>query len=214
MSKLRVFGIAFALGSLGILVSIKFVDQPVARFFYKALGHLFVFDQLSGTPSLFGPITIGIAVIFVLRRAACYSVDYFDGALIQGEISLLATKLLLSPLKALFGRNWPLYGDPSFLLNGAYGFHFFSGDSQHASFPSGHAASVSAMCVVLWRAYPEYRTLYATGAAAVSAALVAGNFHFVSDVIGGLLLGGLVAGPVVLMWAAYSGSRFRRRVAQ
>jgi membrane-associated phospholipid phosphatase len=189
-----------------IPLSIAFVDKPIASISYSIFGRFSFLSGLAGTPSLFGPLTTGIAAILILRRAALLPIVFFDVVLAQCEISLLATKLVLSPLKAFFGRTWPLYGQPSFIVDGAYGFYLLKGGPQFAAFPSGHAASVFALCVIFWGAYPRYRIIYGGSAAAVSFMLVVGDFHFVSDVIAGCLLGGVLAALVVAAWRRIRGS--------
>ena len=61
-----------------------------------------------------------------------YPLEYADAVIALCESSLLATKLLLLPSKFAFGRTWPLYGHPSYLTDGSYGFNF----SQLAPHPT------------------------------------------------------------------------------
>jgi membrane-associated phospholipid phosphatase len=157
-------------------------------------------ERVSDTPSLFSPFAILIALVFLLRRIAFYPLGYPDAMLAQCEIALLTTKWLVSALKFVFGRTWPLYSRPSFLTDGAYGFNFFSAGLQYASFPSGHAASICVLCMILWKMYPRFKLLYAGAVAAMTVALVLGNFHFVSDVIAGGLLGASVSALVTSVW--------------
>jgi membrane-associated phospholipid phosphatase len=64
------------------------------------------------------------------------------------------------------------------------------------SFPSGHAARILGFATVWWIAMPHSRSVHAFivfmgGSMLVS--LVAMNYHFVSDVIAGGALGGIIA---------------------
>ena len=59
------------------------------------------------------------------------------------------------------------------------------------SFPSGHAAVVFSVAAILWFSYPRWRWCYALACAAMSVALVALNYHFVGDVVGGAALGSI-----------------------
>jgi membrane-associated phospholipid phosphatase len=45
---------------------------------------------------------------------------------------------------------------------------------------------------VVWIAYPAWRWVCVAASAAVAAGLVGMNYHFTSDVIAGLLVGGIV----------------------
>ncbi|MHB8453839.1 MAG: phosphatase PAP2 family protein [Acidiferrobacterales bacterium] len=72
------------------------------------------------------------------------------------------------------------------------GFHWFHGGSRYASFPSGHMTVFSALTAVFWNLYPRFRKVYLAGAVILGVALVATNYHFVSDVVAGAYLGLLV----------------------
>jgi membrane-associated phospholipid phosphatase len=62
-------------------------------------------------------------------------------------------------------------------------------DSRYQSFPSGHATTVFAVAAALTRAAPARRGVWLAVAAIVGAARVLLNAHFLSDVLGGALLG-------------------------
>lgn len=61
------------------------------------------------------------------------------------------------------------------------------------SFPSGHASRAAAVATTLAFAYPAYALLFALWALLVAFARVALSRHFLSDVVSGLLFGGLVS---------------------
>jgi membrane-associated phospholipid phosphatase len=185
---------------IAVVIAVEFLDRPIAWVTYPVFGDLFFVRAFAGTPSLFGPLEILILMIFAFRRIAFHSLAYPDAVLDLCEASLLATRLLLSPLKFAFGRTWPLHGHPSFLIDGVYGFNFFTAGRQFESFPSGHTASVSALAAVLWVTYPRFRRLYGLGVAAMAIALVAGDFHFLSDVLAGGFLGVSVALLILAVW--------------
>ncbi len=60
------------------------------------------------------------------------------------------------------------------------------------SFPSGHASRAAAVAVTLAFAYPQWAWLAVAWAIAVAIARVALSRHFLSDVVSGLLFGGLI----------------------
>jgi membrane-associated phospholipid phosphatase len=197
---IQTWGVAAAATAIAVPVSVAFLDRPLAWLSYHAVGHLLIVRDFAGTPSFFGPLEILVLVAFLVRRMALYPLGYADVAIALCEASLLATTLVLSPLKLLFGRTWPLHGHPSFLIDGAYGFHFFTAGPDFRAFPSGHMASVCALAGVLWATYPRLRRFYAGGAAAMATALVAGDFHFLSDVLAGGFLGVTVAFLILGAW--------------
>jgi membrane-associated phospholipid phosphatase len=105
-------------------------------------------------------------------------------------------------LKWTCGRYWPetWCGDnPSLIGNGDYGFHPFHIGRAYDSFPSGHAALVFALMAVLWFAYPRSRWLYGAVCTGLGVALVGMNYHFVSDVVAGAVLGG-ITGVYAARW--------------
>ena len=202
---IQVWCVAAVITILVVAVCVVFVDKPIASLSYRVIGHLIIVQEFAGTPSFFGPLEIVILAIFLLRRITLYQLAHADAVLVLCEASLLATKLSVSQMKYAFGRTWPLHGHPSFLIDGAYGFNFFTSGRQFEAFPSGHTASICALASVLWMTYPRFRPLYAAGAAGMAIALVAGDFHFLSDVLAGGFLGISIA---LLAFAAW---RFGKR---
>ncbi|MDH7489891.1 MAG: phosphatase PAP2 family protein [Anaerolineae bacterium] len=69
----------------------------------------------------------------------------------------------------------------------------YSRTMDRYSFPSGHAARVAAVAVVVSVAYPDFAVAGAACAVAVAVARVALGVHYAGDALGGLLLGTLVA---------------------
>ncbi len=96
------------------------------------------------------------------------------------------TYALKALLKIVFGRVntriWVARPD-------LYGFHWFHGSKVGGGFPSGHMAVFTALIAALWRNYPRYRPLYLACLFLLAAALVATNYHFLGDVVGGAYLG-------------------------
>jgi membrane-associated phospholipid phosphatase len=200
LNAIQTWGVAAIATPLAVLISVEILDKPIAWFSYQAFGHFTTVRWFAGTPSLFGPLESLVLLIFLVRRIASYRLGHADAVLVLSEASLLTMTLILSPMKFIFGRTWPLHGHPSFLIDGAYGFNFFTAGQQFHAFPSGHMASFCALAGVLWATYPRLRRLYAAGAAAMATALVAGDFHFLSDVLAGAFLGFTVASLILGAW--------------
>jgi membrane-associated phospholipid phosphatase len=100
-----------------------------------------------------------------------------------------ASYVVKSLLKFLFGRintrEWLLHPE-------LYGFHWFQGYGLNAGFPSGHMAVFITLAASLWRFYPRYRVIYSIYLLTLAVALIATNYHFLSDVIAGAYLGTVV----------------------
>ncbi len=107
-----------------------------------------------------------------------------------------------SVLKVLFGVPAPwqvLAGLP-------HSAHFLQGTAD-SSFPSGHMALAGAFAGVLMRHYPKSILPFAAALALAAGLLIAGGWHFVSDILAGTFVGvsaGLLAGEV---WFAHERSR-------
>ncbi len=74
-----------------------------------------------------------------------------------------------------------------------YGFHPFQRGDDIGSFPSGHACRIFGFAGVWMIAVPESRVVTIVLAVPMLLSLVAMNYHFVSDVIAGSVLGALIA---------------------
>jgi membrane-associated phospholipid phosphatase len=112
-------------------------------------------------------------------------------------VCLLVTCETKDILKFLAGRYWPdtwIDDNPSLLRDGAYGFHPFHEGVIYGDFPSGHLARTLAILSVFWIAYPNRacRSLCALGVVAEAVGIVGMNYHFVSDVIAGSVVGSIM----------------------
>ena len=71
-------------------------------------------------------------------------------------------------------------------------FHWFHGVWHYTGFPSGHMTVFSVLVIALSRFYPRYRPAYFGFLSALALALIATDYHFLSDIIAGAYLGLLV----------------------
>ncbi len=119
LNTVQIWGVAALTTAIAVLISVEFLDRPIAWFSYHAFGHFTSVRQFAGTPSFFGPLETFALLIFLVRRIGFFPLGDADAVLGLCEASLLATKLILSPMKFIFGRTWPLHGHPSLLIDGA-----------------------------------------------------------------------------------------------
>lgn len=104
-------------------------------------------------------------------------------------ISLPVAFAIKSLLKWVFGRMdarvWILRPDE-------YAFHWFHGGQGFQGFPSGHMLVFTPLLLALWDFYPRYSMIFLLAWVGLALALMATEYHFLSDVIAGAYLGFLV----------------------
>jgi undecaprenyl-diphosphatase len=96
-------------------------------------------------------------------------------------------------LKIVFGRARPalwLAGDES-------GFGFFRVGARFASFPSGHTATSVAAALVFGALLPRWRWPFLAAASLIALSRIGVGAHYPSDVVGGAIIGGLVAAALI-----------------
>ena len=104
--------------------------------------------------------------------------------------------------KLVFGRTntrvWLVH-------QGSIDFHWFHGGGNHSSFPSGHMAVFTAFLAAVWLFYPRHRSIAAGFLLVLAVALVATDYHFVSDVIAGAYLGLISTALTKGLFQKYAG---------
>ncbi len=116
-------------------------------------------------------------------------------------ISILLTFVLKNELKWVFSRYWPVtwtHQNLSWISDHAYGFQWFQGriflgNDQMGSFPSGHAAIAFAALLPVGMVYRKLMPSIIFLALLEALFMVAFNYHFLSDIIAGIVVGSLCA---------------------
>jgi membrane-associated phospholipid phosphatase len=168
---------------LGILLSMAFIDQPLALFFWPCQGLRPAFN-ICAAPSLLALPLSGLYLAWlVLQRLRGRSPQ--NPLWLSVAIATIAATAAKDELKWIFGRSWPQF----WLKDGLYGFQPFSNSFFYGSFPSGHTAYISAPLAVLWALRPQWRPACAGLTLLVMFGLVAADYHYFADVLAGLLTG-------------------------
>lgn len=194
--------------NLGIVVltasiSYWWLDQPLARLAHSWLPHHETFARVSHAPDPFVPlaaITLTVLAFWIISGRIMSKVQEAAAAC---SLAVLMAEAIKNQLKFVFGRTWPeawFPDGPSFIRDGAYGFNPFHGGVGYGSFPSGHTAVACAVISVLWIYYPKYVPSYFLAVLGVAGGLVAGNYHFLSDVIVGAFIGGSAGWAAARLW--------------
>lgn len=159
------------------------LQTPTLRYAGRFAAGLEIGDQLASFCLLF------IMAGYVAQKPRL--VKTFVGAL----VSLAASGIVVQLLKHLIGRARPAMGvgDMTFI-----GPHFTP--SGFDAFPSGHTMAMFSLLAFVCRFYPAWTIpLYVAGLALSLVARVLTGQHFLTDVIGGAILGTLI-GIVTAAW--------------
>src|SRR5437773_131610 len=182
-----------------VLVCYFWIDRPVAFFVYRHhINTIQVFRWLTYPPPEVQNWSALVLTILMVRRAWGPFLRW-QKVLLVACLSLIVADDFRISLGDVFGRYWPetwTHDNPSLIGTGTYGFHPFQRGDDIGSFPSGHAARILAFGAVWLIAMPRSRTVQIVAiilSASMLVSLVAMNYHFVSDVIAGSVLGGIVA---------------------
>jgi len=190
-------------GTALVLLSIAFADRPVSTWshavlhrpaFAVAITKLAGFNDLAIAALI---VLLAVGVARLVRGPLGAGWRTAGGAAVATMLAALA----ILGLKYGFGREWPetwTHGNPSWIKDHAYGFLPFHGGEGFESFPSGHTARVTAPFAVLWHRLPRLRALWALPTLIMTAALVAADFHFLGDCIGGAFVGIACAAAVLV----------------
>ena len=190
-AKLAIFWAALV---LGCLLSIAFIDRPLALFCAQ-MPWLRPILNVCAAPSLLALPLSGLYLAWlVLKKLRGQTAP--NQLFLSMSLATLAATAAKDELKWMFGRSWPQF----WLKNNIYGFHPFSNSFFYGSFPSGHTAYISAPIGVLWALHPRWRPACAAIIGFVMLGLVAADYHYLADVLGGLITGTVCAwGTLVLL---------------
>jgi len=99
-------------------------------------------------------------------------------------LSLFVTTVIVHCSKWLLGR-----ARPEFLPYKIYGWYFFSSNYGFDSFPSGHATVAFCLFSSFSHYFSKYWIYFFLGCFVCSSSRIMLNYHFVSDIAGGVFIG-------------------------
>ena len=185
---------------LAVVICYFWVDRAVAFFVYDHhINKIEVFRWLTYPPPEVQNWSALVLTILIVRRARGPFLRW-QKVLLVACISLIVADVFQISLGDVFGHYWPetwRHDNPSLIDTGTYGFHPFQRRDDIGSFPSGHACRIFGFAGVWTIAMPGARVIAMVLSIPMLLSLVAINYHFVSDVIGGSVLGALIAAYAV-----------------
>ena len=193
----RFWLLTLALCVAAIALCIAFVDRPVAEFVETHIRHTEFWDWLDRAmhPFIF---VVGAALLFFLG-CGVWSISGRELPTWTETPFLISAAVMWGiaceiGLKHIFGRGWP---DPTYVQQHRYGFRLLHGASHWDAFPSGHTTVALAILSVLWILKSRWAAPVTPIVVLLLAALVVGNFHWLSDVIAGTFLGASIGWATV-----------------
>ena len=169
------------------IMSYEFFDQPVARFCSTIDGTIAYISELItrlgiSTPYLAAALAGFIYFKFIKKNEILANAAVF--LFLAVALAGIANDLI----KVLVGRSRP----GLLFSHGVYGFKPFTNQYYYASFPSGHANTIAALCYGLGVVTGRFKYIRLSIALAVMASRVIVGAHFPSDVLFGAYLGVVV----------------------
>ena len=181
---------------LAVVICYFWVDRAVAFFVYDHhINSIKVFRWLTYPPPEVQNWSALMLTVLLVRRAWGPFLRW-QKVLFVACVSLIVADTFRISLGDVFGRYWPetwTHDNPSLIGTGTYGFHPFQRGDDIGSFPSGHACRILGFAVVWMIAMPGTRLVVTVLSVPMLVSLIAMNYHFVSDVIAGSVLGALIA---------------------
>lgn len=173
-----------------VFLCVQFLDVPISLF---VRDRLYASPQWSQMTSTLPDLLLVVVVCSMLVSLVVYLVrsrrGMYDAATMFAWLVLWAAPasyLAKMVLKIVFGRV-----NTRFWLQhpALYGFHWFEMREGCEGFPSGHMLVLVTLFSALLRFYPRYRTICVSASLILGVALIATNYHFLSDVLSGAYLG-------------------------
>ena len=191
--------------TLAIVLTFNHVDVPVARRMYGFLSSSASLATGFGSAVLLGiEGSVALALVFV-RITRGHLSPFREAIVLACLTSICAYAMNDSTLKFFFGVP-----NPAAVLHGAHhAFNLLNGSSG-SSFPSCHMVIAGAFGGVFMRLYRPSTLPFSMLLLLGAALLIAGDWHFISDIIAGAFVGvsaGLLAGEVWLAHSNRAGNR-------
>lgn len=166
-----------------------YLDVTVANYFYHLRNPIKEF--FSQYVTKFGKsewILIGSLLIYFFYKKR-NNVFAYQGLFIFSSIAL--SGILVNILKPIFSR----YRPKAYFQDGLFGFDVFSFKVKYIfnSFPSGHSVTAMGFAIALALLFPRYKIAALVFGMIVASSRFVVTAHYVSDVLVGGLLGGVVS---------------------
>jgi len=179
---------------LAIGISYEWIDRPLCEWIYNHG----IREYLTPIATLveWPPLISGIAPLLLVIGLFLPPGRARHLLMLMG-FSVLLTFVLKNELKWVFSRYWPMtwtHNNLSWIHDQAYGFQWFQGvpfrgNEETGSFPSGHTAVAFAALLPFGIVYRRFLPFVLVLAGLEGLSMLAFDYHFLSDVLAGMLVG-------------------------
>lgn len=182
--------------AVAVAFSFKHLDLPILAVVAPHSHRIELLGEHLGSAVILGGealVFLYLAIVRVVRGSISPLGKAVAAACIASICAYAINFTILKPMFGVLPTGYVLTGWPHVA-------HFFQGSSD-SSFPSGHMALAGAFAGVLMLHYPRMVWLLAAGLAGAGLLLIAGTWHFLSDVLAGAFFGvstGLFAAEIWL----------------
>ena len=191
---IRIWLLSLAVWGVAIVLSFYYLDIAIALYCSRLSQHLSPLQEGLGSAVILSGEAATVMALVLARMVRGSLPPYAEALAMACLASICAYAINDGVLKLIFGV--PNLAD---VMSGSrHAFHFWRG-SPHSNFPSGHMVLAGAFAGVFIRLYKTSTLPLAILVLLAAALLVAGGWHFLSDVIAGAFLGlsaGLLAGEL------------------
>ena len=198
-SPLLMWLLSLLMCTLVVAVTFVYFDVPIAHRFEEILAPAESLATGLASVVLLGVEAAVELALVIIRVTRGHLSPFREATALACLTSICAYAINDNILKLYFGVP-----NPAAVLHGTqHAFNLLSGSSG-SSFPSGHMVLAGAFAGVFMRLYRTSILPLSALLLIAAVLLIAGNWHFVSDVIAGAFVGvsaGLLAGEV---WLAHS----------
>jgi len=195
----RMWLLSLLICTLTAALAFVYVDVPIARHVYGILASAASLATGFASAVLLSIEAAVVLALVILRITRGHLSPFREATGLACLTSICAYAINESALKFFFGVP-----TPAAVLQGTHhAFNLLAGSSR-SSFPSGHMVLACAFAGVFMRLYRTSILPLSALLLIAAVLLIAGDWHFVSDVIAGSFVGvsaGLLAGEV---WLAHS----------
>lgn len=193
-------GAAACIAALAAVMA--WIDRPLALFVHAHFQGSLLFPALTAPGGIAPPLATAWLAIAGCAAVTGWRPGPLARAALMAAVAVLLAAALKDQLKYAFGRTWPETWagyNPSFIRDGVFGFAPFHGGVGWSAFPSGHVAVVAAPAAAVWQRLPWLRWPAVAVVAAVAVGLLGGDYHWLSDILAGGLLGAAVGRGVAAL---------------